>query len=65
MSNVVDLNKFRMGAKGDPMFLGCPCGSEDGFQVVCIEGKDAAIIRALVCQSCSDDVYIEYGKIKL
>lgn len=61
MSKVIDLAKEAMAIKGASTFLGCPCGTEEGWQVVVVKGPDAPVVVSLVCNGCCKEVGVVWG----
>lgn len=60
-----DLNEWRMKTKGEQMFLGCPCGSENGWQVVTVASGDAPVIAGIICNDCNEEQGVAFGKVGL
>lgn len=63
MTDVTDLNQYRMQRQGDSMFLTCRCGSHE-WAVVCVASQETPVVSALVCTGCGKESLVAWGKVE-
>ena len=63
MSEPIDINEKRM-ERGEQLFMGCGCGSEDGWHVLAAHTTKGPVISALICAGCTEETPVLWGIVK-
>jgi len=58
--SVTDISQAKF-ERGEPAFLCCPCGTDEGWAVQCLKTQRGPVIAALVCMGCERVMLVENG----